>query len=95
MTRPDPIDDPSYIWPTGRTGDNATPLEKALAALKVGALLAGTVTITLIYLGTYAGLQGRTELVSALVLAAFLTPSLVAWLVARRKGRKAKGRGER
>jgi len=88
MKRPDPINDPSYNWPTGRTGDNATPLEKALAALKVGALLAGTVTITLIYLGTYAGLQGRTELVSALVLAALLTPSLVAWLVARRRERK-------
>ena len=88
MKRPDPINDPSYNWPTGRTGDNATPLEKALAALKVGALLAGTVTIALIYLGTYAGLQGRTELVSALVLAAFLTPSLVAWLLARRRERK-------
>ncbi|MBS1200092.1 MAG: hypothetical protein H6R27_770 [Proteobacteria bacterium] len=88
MTKPDPIKEPSYNWPTGRTDDDATPVEKALAALKVGALLAGTVTIALIYLGTYAGLEGRSDLVSMCVLAAFLTPSLAAFLLARRRDRR-------
>jgi len=89
MKRPDPIKDPGYNWPTGRTEDDASPLEKALAALnaalKVGALLAGTLTIAFIYLRTYAGVQERTELVSLLVLVAFVAPSAVAWVRARRR----------
>jgi hypothetical protein len=91
MKRPDPIDEPSYNWPTGRTPPEARPAEKALAALKVGALLAGAVTIAFIYLGTYAGIEGRRDFVSALVLAAFVTPSLVAWLLARRRERRRRG----
>jgi hypothetical protein len=87
MKRPDPIKDPSYNWPTGRADDDASPLEKALAALKVGALLAGTLTITFIYLRTYSGVQARTELVSLLVLVAFVGPSVVAWVAARRRRR--------
>ena len=85
MKRPDPIKDPSYNWPTGRAEEDSSPLEKALAALKVGALLAGTLTIAFIYLWTYAGVQERTELVSLLVLVAFVTPSAVAWVRARRR----------
>jgi len=85
MNRPDPIKDPSYNWPTGRTDEQASPAEKALAALKVGALLAGTLTITFIYLRTYAGVRERTELVSLLVLVAFVAPSVVAWVRARRR----------
>ena len=85
MKRPDPIKDPGYNWPTGRTEDDASPLEKALAALKVGALLAGTLTIAFIYLRTYAGVQERSDLVSLLVLVAFVTPSAVAWVRARRR----------
>ena len=88
MKRPDPIKDPGYNWPTGRTEDDASPLEKALAALKVGALLAGTLTIAFIYLRTYAGVQERTELVSLLVLVAFVTPSVVAWVRARRRQKR-------
>ena len=88
MKRPDPIDDPSYNWPTGRTGDEATPLEKALAALKVGALLAGTLTIAFIYLGTYAGYQGRREVVSLAVLVAFVAPSVIAWVAVRRRQKR-------
>jgi hypothetical protein len=87
MNRPDPIKDPSYNWPTGRTDEDASPLEKALAALKVGALLAGTLTIAFIYLRTYAGVRERTDLVSLLVLVAFVTPSVVAWARARRRGK--------
>jgi hypothetical protein len=87
MNRPDPIKDPSYNWPTGRTDEQASPAEKALAALKVGALLAGTLTITFIYLRTYAGVRERSDLVSLLVLVAFVAPSVIAWVRARRKQR--------
>ena len=90
MNRPDPIKDPSYTWPTARTPAGASPLEKALAAFKIGALLAGTVTIVFIYLATYSGFSARRDLVSVLVLAAFLLPSLAAYLLARRRGRKGR-----
>jgi hypothetical protein len=87
VKRPDPIQDPTYNWPTARTSASATPAEKALAALKVGALLAGSVTIAFIYLRTYAGVELPIDLLSALVLAAFSGPSLVVYLVARRRGK--------
>jgi len=88
MKRPDPIKDPSYNWPTGRTEEDASPLEKALAALKVGALLAGTLTIAFIYLRTYAGVRERSDLVSVLVLVAFVAPSVIAWVGARRRQKR-------
>ena len=88
MKRPDPIDEPTYNWPTGRAGEDATPVEKALAALKVGALLAGTVTIAFIYLSTYGGIEVQGDLARLLVLAAFLLPSVIAWLLARHGRRR-------
>ena len=98
MKRPDPIDEPSYNWPTGRAGEDASPAEKALAALKVGALLAGTVTIVFIYLRTYGGVEAQSELVSLLVLAAFALPSAIAYVLAlrarRRRGRPGRPDGE-
>ena len=88
MKRPDPIQDPNYNWPTARTPDEATPAEKALAALKVGALLAGTVTIVFIYLRTYAAVVVPNDVLSVVVLAAFVLPSLGAFLAARRRHRR-------
>ncbi len=85
------IPDPSYQWP-GSPGaeDDPTPVESALAALRIGAILAAAVTIAFIYLGTYADFTaGRSES-SFLVLAVFVLPSLIAaartaW-VRRRRG---------
>jgi hypothetical protein len=85
MKRPDPIDEPSYNWPTGRAGDSASPAEKALAALKIGALLAGSITIGFIYMRTYGGVEEDSGVLSLVVLAAFVAPSLVAYLAARRR----------
>jgi uncharacterized membrane protein len=85
MKRPDPIRDPTYNLPSAEAfRDIATPLEKALSALKVGAILAAVVTIALIYAGAYGGLRGRQELVSMVVLAAFILPSLIAYVAAWR-----------
>ena len=85
------IPDPTYHWPGSPTAeDDPTPLESALAALKIGAILAATVTIVFMYLGTYAGLiAGRVES-SVVVLVAFVLPSVIAasrtaW-VRRRRG---------
>lgn len=78
MKRPSPIRDPSYNLPTVDE-ENATPAEHALAALKVGAILAAVVTIVLIYAGTYGGRDGHQDLASLAVLAAFVVPSLIAW----------------
>ena len=93
MKKPTPIRDPSYNLPTV-DDENATPAERALAALKVGAILAAVVTITLIYVGTSGGLEGRQDLASLVVLVAFVTPSVLAWLRGlllqrRRKRREA------
>ncbi|MFZ2507965.1 MAG: hypothetical protein WAW79_05780 [Steroidobacteraceae bacterium] len=85
------IPDPSYQWP-GSPGadDEPTPLESALAALKIGAILAAAVTIAFIYLGTYAGFSASQSRSSILVVAVFVLPSLIAaartaW-VRRRRG---------
>jgi hypothetical protein len=93
MRKPTPIRDPSYNLPTV-DDENATPAERALAALKIGAILAAVVTITLIYVGTYGGLEDRQDLASLGVLLAFVTPSALAYirgLVLRRRRK----RGER
>ena len=85
------IPDPTYHWPGSPTADDdPTPIESALAALKIGAILAAAITIAFIYLSTYAGIvAGRTES-TIIVLAGFVLPSLIAasrtaW-VRRRRG---------
>ncbi len=79
-----PIPEPTYQWPGGPTADDdPTPIESALAALKIGAILAAVVTIVFFYLATYTGaVIGRFE-ASAAVLAAFLLPSAIAFLRTR------------
>ncbi len=86
-----PIPEPTYHWPGGPTADDdPTPLESALAALKIGAILAAAVTIAFIYLGTYAGITAGRLGPSIVVVTAFILPSLIAacrtaW-VRRRRG---------
>ena len=76
-----PMREPSYHWPSGPTADDdPTPLESALAALRFGAILAAAATIGFLYLGEYFRLKSDRWLVSAVVLAAFLAPSVLAWL---------------
>ena len=74
------IPEPTYHWPGGPTADDdPTPVESALAALKLGAILAAAVTIAFIYFGTYLRFTSDRFWVTAGVLAAFLLPSLVAF----------------
>jgi len=91
MKRPSPIRDPSYNLPTVDP-ENATPAERALAALKIGAILAAVVTIVLIYVGTYGGLEGQQDLVSLAVLVAFVAPSLLTWAWAWYRRLRSRGR---
>ncbi|HLG53475.1 MAG TPA: hypothetical protein VI339_06170 [Steroidobacteraceae bacterium] len=91
-----PIPEPSYHWPGGPTADDdPTPVESALAALKIGAILAAAVTIAFIYLGTYADVDAGRLRPSLIVLAAFSLPSLIAaWRTAwvrRRRGTHSTG----
>ncbi len=79
-----PMPEPTYHWPGGPTADDdPTPLESALAALKIGAILAAAVTIVFFYLATYTGLVVGRAIASTAVLAAFLLPSLIAFLRTR------------
>ena len=79
-----PIPEPTYHWPGGPTADDdPTPLESALAALKIGAILAAAVTIAFFYLATYSGIRMRPAMASVAVLAAFLLPSTIAFLRTR------------
>ena len=84
-----PIPEPTYHWPGGPTADDdPTPLESALAALKIGAILAAGVTIALFYFATYGSLVIGRAAASAAVLGAFLVPSGIAFLrtlLARRR----------
>jgi hypothetical protein len=81
MTRRNRFREPGYGWPSLRTDESeASPAERALAALKVGAILAAVVTIVLIYLSASGALRGRRDLPSLLVVAAFTLPSLIAWV---------------
>jgi len=85
MNERDPFRGPGYGWPTATVDETgATPAERALVALKVGAILAAVVTIVLIYLSARGGLKGRQDLASLLVVAAFVLPSLIAWVLAWR-----------
>ena len=85
-----PMREPNYHWPSGPTADDdPTPIESALAALRYGAILAAATTIAFLYLGEYLSLRTDRFLVSALVVGAFLLPSLLAglhtaWLRRRR-----------
>jgi hypothetical protein len=88
MKRPAPIKDPTYNLPSAGSDENATPAEKALAALKVGAIAAAAVTIVLIYISTYGGLKGQRDLISLAVVTAFLLPSVIAYLLALRADRR-------
>ena len=74
-----PIPDPTYHWPGSPTADDdPTPVESALAALKIGAMLAAAVTIAFIYLGTFSGLVAGRTASTIIVLIAFVLPSLMA-----------------
>jgi hypothetical protein len=92
-----PIPEPTYHWPGGPTADDEpTPLESALAALKFGAIAAAAATILYYYLAVYRGVvTGRLAMTSA-VLAAFVLPSLIAFLrcrsARRRRERRQPGR---
>ena len=78
------IPEPTYQWPGGPTADDdPTPLESALAALKLGAIVAATLTIVLLYLATYAELAAHRAAASLSVLAAFLLPSVIAYFRTR------------
>ena len=85
------IPEPTYHWPGGPSADDdPTPLESALAALKIGAILAAGTTIAFFYLATYSGFVAGRGAASLAVLAAFVLPSLLAFLrtsVVRRRRR--------
>jgi len=89
-----PIPEPTYHWPGGPSADDdPTPLESALAALKIGAILAAGVTIAFFYFATYGSLViGRAE-ASVAVLAALLLPSTLAYLRTSRARRRRKPGG--
>ena len=97
MKRPPPIKDPTYNLPSASSDENATPAEKALGALKVGAIAAAVVTIVLIYVTTYAygGLKGQRDLISLAVMGAFVLPSVIAYLLVLRARRRRRDEPER
>ncbi len=75
------IPEPTYHWPGGPSADDdPTPLESALAALKFGAILAAGITIVFFYLATYSGFFASRSWASLGVFAAFVLPSLLAFL---------------
>jgi len=75
------IPEPTYQWPGGPgPDDDPTPIESALAALKIGAILAAGVTIVFFYLATYSGFVFARAGASIAVLAAFVLPSAIAFL---------------
>ncbi len=87
-----PIPEPTYHWPSGPTADDdPTPLESALAALKIGAILAAVATIVFFYLATYRNASFSRLMTSATVLAAFVVPSLLAFLRTRVRRRRRPG----
>ena len=86
-----PIPEPTYHWPGGPTADDdPTPIESALAALKIGAILAAALTIAFFYFATYGSLVIGRVAASAIVLAAFLLPSVLAYLRTQRSRRRRK-----
>ena len=94
--RPNPFRDPTYNLPSAADfEDVATPLEKALSALKSGAILAAVITTALVYVGAYGGARGREEWVTLAVLVAFILPSAVTYVRARRARLRRKAREAR
>jgi hypothetical protein len=86
--------EPTPHWPGGPSpDDDPTPVESALAALKFGAILAAGITIVFFYLATYSGYVAPRGAASVTVLAAFVLPSLLAFLRARlaRRNRRPPG----
>ncbi len=76
-----PIPEPTYQWPSGPTADDdPTPIESALAALKIGAILAAAITIAFFYLATYGNVMVGRAAPTLAVLAAFILPSVIAFL---------------
>ena len=71
--------EPTPFWPGGPTADDdPTPAESALAALKLGAILAAAVTITFFDLATYSGAVIPRAAATLAVLGAFVLPSVIA-----------------
>ena len=91
--RPD-IPEPTPNWPGGPSADDdPTPVESALAALKLGAILAAAVTIAFFYAATYTGFVAPRGTASLAVLAAFVLPSTLAFLRTRvRRRQRRRGR---
>jgi hypothetical protein len=91
--RPD-IPEPTPNWPGGPSADDdPTPLESALAALKLGAILAAGVTIAFFYAATYSGFVAPRGTASLAVLVAIVLPSTLAFLRALgRRRRRPPGR---
>jgi hypothetical protein len=91
------IPEPSYHWPSGPgADDDPTPLESAVAALKLGAIAAAVATIVYYYLAVYRGIVTGRAAMTSTVLAVFLLPSLLAFLRnrwARRRRRPGPGGG--
>jgi hypothetical protein len=86
--------EPTPHWPGGPSpDDDPTPVESALAALKFGAILAAGITIVFFYLATYSGYVAPRGAASVTVLAAFVLPSLLAFLRARLARRKRRPPG--
>jgi len=90
------IPEPTYHWPGGPTAeDDPTPLESALAALKFGAIAAAAATILYYYLAVYRGVVAGRLAMTSTVLAAFVLPSLLAFLrtrwARRRRARRHPG----
>jgi hypothetical protein len=78
------IPEPTPHWPGGPTADDdPTPVESALAALKIGAILAAGITIVFFYLATYSNVRVPRPTASLAVLAAFCLPSVAAFLRTR------------
>ena len=86
------IPEPTPHWPGGPSADDdPTPAESALAALKLGAILAAGVTIALFYGATYSGFIAPRGMATLAVLAAFVLPSALAFLrttLVRRRRRR-------
>jgi hypothetical protein len=78
------IPEPTPHWPVGPgVDDDPTPIESALAALKLGAILAAGVTIVFFYLATYSDTRIPRSTASLAALAAFSLPSVAAFLRTR------------
>ena len=86
-----PIPEPTYHWPGGPTADDdPTPIESALAALKIGAILAAGLTIAFFYFATYGGLViGRARRAPSCSRHSSL-PSVLAYLRTSRARRRRK-----